>query len=191
MAIKLMDTLETAGDFPIINAPSVGLPTGKRLDALFDDDGKIKSDSLPPVETADARLDELLDDDGNIKAEKLPDIDTSDPRVDELMENVNAMFDTDGKLKEEYLPEIEATDPRVDELMEVAGNMFDENGKIAEELLPEEKKPASINLTNYASNGTIVEQYADGSTVTHTVEFNAEGKPVSVTTNGVTTTMTW
>ena len=337
MAIKLMDTLETAGDFPIINAPSVGLPTGERLDALFDDDGKIKSDSLPPVETADSRLDELLDDDGNIKAEKLPDIEASDPRLDSIL-------DDDGNILESALPEIEATDPRVDDILdddgnilkeklpivelaeEVAGVVLDDEGKIKEDLLPEisaadsrlddllknpvilpgknlsfslssdfgvyiaestpqmlgiapvtagtkylvqwgndefeetafsgelpgfgsfvaigngapyglpgsdapfliainefgvaffagadstpsrwvgikeaevkikesylpeEKKPESIDLTQYASNGIITENHADGSTVTHTIEFNAEGKPVSVTTNGVTTTLTW
>ena len=344
MAIAISGTLEPAGKFPLVEAPSIALPTGERLDALFDDDGKIKSDSLPPVETADARLDELLDDDGNIKAEKLPDIEATDPRVDELMENVNAMFSEDGKLKEEYLPEIEATDPRVDDILnddgnilkeklpivelaeEVAGVVLDDEGKIKEDLLPEisaadsrlddllknpvilpgqnlsfslssdfgvyiaestpqmlgiapvtagtkylvqwgndefeetafsgelpgfgsfvaigngapyglpgsdapfliainefgvaffagadstpsrwvgikeaevkikesylpeEKKPESIDLTQYASNGIITENHADGSTVTHTVEFNAEGKPVSVTTNGVTTTLTW
>lgn len=31
MAIKLMDTIETAGDFPLIQAADVGMPDGVRL----------------------------------------------------------------------------------------------------------------------------------------------------------------
>jgi hypothetical protein len=70
--------------------------------------------------------------------------------------------------------------------------MFDHEGRLLPSILPKEKKPASINLTNYASNGTIVEQYADGSTFTYTVTFNADGKPVKVTdSDGNVTTMTW
>ena len=312
MAIAISGTLEPAGKFPLVEAPSIALPTGERLDALFDNDGKIKSDSLPPVETADARLDELLDDDGNIKAEKLPDIDTSDPRVDDLLDDngnvlkeklpvvelaeevAGVVLDDEGKIKEELLPEISAADSRLDDLLKnpvilpgqnlsfslssdfgvyiaestpqmlgiapvTAGTKYlvqwgnDEfeetafsgelpgfgsfvaigNGapyglpgsdapfliainefgvaffagadstpsrwvgikeaevKIKESYLPEEKKPESIDLTQYASNGIITENHADGSTVTHTVEFNADGKPVKVTTNGVTTTLTW
>ena len=146
MAIKLMDTIETAGDFPVINAPSVGLPNGARLNSIFDESGKIKSDSLPEDKTNDPRLTQMLDADGKIKEAYLPEMeddtsdprltqmlgtdgkikesylpemedDTNDPRVDELLENVNAMFSDDGRLKEEYLPEIEAADPRVDDLL--------------------------------------------------------------------------
>lgn len=81
MAIKLMDTIETAGDFPVINAPSVGLPNGERLDDLFDGNGRVRESHLP-------------------------EMDTSDPRVDVLLENVNAMFDENGRIKEAYLPEM-------------------------------------------------------------------------------------
>ena len=154
MAIAISGTLEPAGKFPLVEAPSIALPTGERLDALFDDEGKIKSGSLPPVETADSRLDELLDDDGNIKAEKLPDIEATDPRVDDMLSAMENMF-PDGKLSEEYLPEIEAADPRVDDILdddgnilkeklpivelaeEVAGVVLDDEGKIKEDLLPE------------------------------------------------------
>ena len=199
MAIPISGTLEPAGKFPLVEAASIGLPNGERLNSLFDDDGKIASDSLPDdVGGSDPRVDELLEnvnamfsEDGRLKEEYLPDIEASDPRVDGLIADLNGLFDDDGNLREEYLPEIEAADPRVDDLIAMAGNMFDENGKISEELLPEEKKPETIDLTQYASNGIIVENHADGSTVTHTVEFNADGKPVKVTTNGVTTTLTW
>jgi hypothetical protein len=62
--------------------------------------------------------------------------------------------------------------------------------KINEAYLPEEKRPTRIDLSRYSTEGVIVEHYADESTVTHTVEFS-NGKPVSVTTNGVTTTLEW
>lgn len=72
----------------------------------------------------------------------------------------------------------------------VKGAVLDENDKIQEKYLPEEKRPTKIDLSLYASQGKIVEEYADGSTVTHMVEFS-NGKPVKVTTDDVTTTLEW
>ena len=83
MAIKLMDVIETAGDFPVINAPSVGIPGGGRLDNVFDEKGRVRAAHLP-------------DDMGGS---------STDPRVDELIETVGAVFDENGKVKEAYLPE--------------------------------------------------------------------------------------
>lgn len=51
---------------------------------------------------------------------------------------------------------------------------------------------AAVDLSGYESNGTIVETYADGSTITYTMEFDASGNPVKITdTNGNVTTLTW
>lgn len=53
-------------------------------------------------------------------------------------------------------------------------------------------KVTSIDLTNFESNGTIVETYADGSTVTYTVEADANGNPIKITdSNGNETVLTW
>lgn len=53
-------------------------------------------------------------------------------------------------------------------------------------------KVTSIDLTNFESNGTIVETYADGSTITYTMEFDADGNPIKVTdSNGNETVLTW
>lgn len=53
------------------------------------------------------------------------------------------------------------------------------------------KTPTSIDLTRYATDGVIVEHYADGSTVTHTMEFNAVGKPIKITSGDTEITLTW
>lgn len=53
------------------------------------------------------------------------------------------------------------------------------------------KSPVSIDLTQYSSNGVIVEHYADGSTLTNTVEFNADGKPIKVTSGDNEVTLEW
>lgn len=69
-------------------------------------------------------------------------------------------------------------------------------GVLGEVVKPLDRKfipqAAAVDMTNYKTNGTIVETYADGSTITYTMEFNAEGKPVKITdSNGNTTVLTW
>lgn len=50
---------------------------------------------------------------------------------------------------------------------------------------------ASVDLTNFETNGTIVETYADGSTITYTMEFDEDKNPVKITdSNGNVTTLT-
>ena len=98
------------------------------------------------VAALEEELDALLDEEGKVKEDCLPELGGSgsgggsDPRVDELVEEMAAIFDEEGKIKEDYLPELTASDPRVDELMETAAEMFDamldENGKISGEMLP-------------------------------------------------------
>lgn len=54
------------------------------------------------------------------------------------------------------------------------------------------KAPVEINLTAFESDGIIVETYADGSTVTTTMERNAECKITKITdSNGNVTVLTW
>lgn len=43
-----------------------------------------------------------------------------------------------------------------------------------------EKVAASVDLTNYESNGVIVETYSDGSTKTYTMTFDENGNPVKI-----------
>lgn len=53
-------------------------------------------------------------------------------------------------------------------------------------------KVTSIDLTNFESSGTIVETRADGSTITYTMEFDADGNPTKITdSNGNETVLTW
>lgn len=55
-----------------------------------------------------------------------------------------------------------------------------------------ETPATSVDLTKYESNGDIVETYADGSTKTYKMEFNADGKPTKVTdSDGNVTVLTW
>lgn len=53
-------------------------------------------------------------------------------------------------------------------------------------------QPASIDLSGLETNGTIVETYADGTTKTTTLEFDASGNPIKITDgDGNVTTLTW
>lgn len=99
-----------------------------------------------------------------------------DPRLNDIL-------DENGNILKEKLPIVEL-------VQDVAGVVLDDEGKIKEDLLPGEKRPTRIDLSQYESQGKIIEYYEDDSTVEHTVEFS-NGKPVSVTTNGVTTTLEW
>lgn len=52
--------------------------------------------------------------------------------------------------------------------------------------------PVQIDLTAFEAAGRIVETYADGSEVTYTMTFGADGKPIKVTDSaGNETTLTW
>ena len=52
--------------------------------------------------------------------------------------------------------------------------------------------PVSIDLSNFESEGKIVETFADGSTETTVMEFDADGKPTKITDgNGKVTVLTW
>lgn len=51
---------------------------------------------------------------------------------------------------------------------------------------------SAVDLSQYDSDGIIVETYPDGSTVTYTMEFDAGGNPIKITdSNGNVTTLTW
>ena len=53
-------------------------------------------------------------------------------------------------------------------------------------------QPVSIDLSGLDTNGTIVETYADGTSKTTTVEFDASGNPIKITdADGNVTTLTW
>ena len=53
-------------------------------------------------------------------------------------------------------------------------------------------KASSIDLSAFESDGTIVETFADGSTKTTTMEFDANGNPIKITdADGNVTTLTW
>lgn len=61
-------------------------------------------------------------------------------------------------------------------------------------LIPEqeaETPPTAVDLSNY-DGGTIVETYADGTSKTTTIEFDADGNPIKITdSDGNVTVLTW
>ena len=58
--------------------------------------------------------------------------------------------------------------------------------------IPEKKIATDVDLSKYESEGIIVETYADGSSLTHTFEFDANGRPTKRTdSNGGETIFTW
>lgn len=53
-------------------------------------------------------------------------------------------------------------------------------------------QPTAIDLSGLDTNGTIVETYADGTSKTTTIEFDANGTPTKITDgDGNVTTLTW
>lgn len=63
-------------------------------------------------------------------------------------------------------------------------------------VLPEQEEedpiPVNIDLSNYATQGTIVENFSDGTVATTTVAFDTEGRPSAITSpNGNYTTINW
>lgn len=73
-----------------------------------------------------------------------------------------------------------------------------DNGKILQvvngdySLVSKSSVATAVDLSSFDSNGTIVETFADGSSKTTTVEFDASGNPVKITDgNGNVTTLTW
>ena len=81
---------------------------------------------------------------------------------------------------------VNVTEGRVQVIAQPASTMV-------ESLIELANKPApAVDLTAFESDGIIVETYADGSTVTTTMERNAEGKITKITdSNGNETVLTW
>jgi YD repeat-containing protein len=53
-------------------------------------------------------------------------------------------------------------------------------------------KASSIDLSTFDSDGRIIETFADGSTRTTTMEFDADGNPIKITdADGNVTILTW
>ena len=63
---------------------------------------------------------------------------------------------------------------------------------VVAKVLFEEKTVSSIDMSNFEANGTIIEQYADGTTKTTTIEFDENGNPIKITDgDGNVLTLTW
>ena len=118
---------------------------------------------------------------------------------DELVEFVGGFqpqIDANTSLLESHSTEIELLRERADEaatglqqLGEQATAVLTQfNGRIA----AIEAKPTAIDLTALETEGKIVETYANGSTKTSVMEFDADGNPTKITDgDGNVTTLTW
>lgn len=62
MAIKLMDTMETAGDFPLIQATDVGMTDGTRLQEYLEEQGGFMAGAAGEVTAQVASLTQRVDD---------------------------------------------------------------------------------------------------------------------------------
>ncbi len=67
--------------------------------------------------------------------------------------------------------------------------------KVSENFLPATattRTPVSIDMTEFSSKGIVTEIYEDGSTFSHTIEVDLDGKPVKITdSDGKVLTLTW
>lgn len=67
--------------------------------------------------------------------------------------------------------------------------------KVSADFLPVSettRKPVSIDMTQFSAHGIVTEVYEDGSTFSHTIEVDMEGKPVKITdSDGKVLTLTW
>lgn len=100
-------------------------------------------------------------------------------------------------LDDKFIPDTIARVEEVQEKIEQAQTTADEAKQGVAELEDyidnlDKNKSSSIDLSAFESTGTIVETFADGSTKTTTMEFDANGNPIKITdTNGNVTILTW
>lgn len=71
-------------------------------------------------------------------------------------------------------------------------NAWEQINANAQAIQKQGAQPVQIDLTAFEAAGRIVETYADGSEVTYTMTFDADGNPIKVTDSaGNETTLTW
>lgn len=81
-----------------------------------------------------------------------------------------------------------ASEVKAQPINDIASSVIELEEKISED--PE--KIVSIDLSNFDSNGQIVETYSSGATKTTTVEFDEDGNPTKITDDdGNEITLTW
>lgn len=73
-----------------------------------------------------------------------------------------------------------------------AADVLMPNGKRLDEAKLGGETPTGVDLSKLATQGKIVETFADGTTKTTTIEFDADGNPTKVTDgDGNVTVLTW
>ena len=238
MALKLYDTLNPSGDFPLVEAKDVSMPDGSRLSNLFEVDilplttysdfalnssyGVYAVDTEVPYTLTigetymvvwDGEPFECVAQDasalndggvvlgngagwglsGNNEPFVIATVNQGDAITGALNDTEAGGSHTVRIYQKKSLSGIdEATEERiaaVEESTETAlGGMLAVSMRVTEL----ERVATSVDLTNYESNGVIVETYSDGSTKTYTMEFNSDGKPTKVTdSDGNVTVLTW
>lgn len=213
MGLKLYDTLTPAGEFPLVNAADVAMPDGKRLSEVnFSGETDVEVDILPKQ-----TLEFAYNSDVGCHAVQLnPSPVTLEYGTDYYVEwDGEAFLSTtcnEGEMIFDGAPVIGmgnpglfggASDgrpyaigyiPAADLLAIItaddsATHTIRIYQKVAASAL---ETPTAVDLTQYESNGMIVETYADGTTKTTTFEFDESGNPTKITDgDGNVTTLTW
>lgn len=209
MALKLYDTLTPDGDYPLMKAKDVEMPDGTRLSdfkgggsaeiPVFD----LAAMGLPPVdlnggiqyiESDTTELFEALNK-GAVKF-VLPILEGEGTATG----YITMHSFTDGATMHQCVGIFQGNDlifitvMVFDGMLGVTATLMTSLvSGIAGTLIENANKPApAVDLTAFESDGIIVETYADGSTVTTTMERNAEGKVTKITdSNGNETVLTW
>lgn len=213
MGLKLYDTLTPAGEFPLVNAADVAMPDGKRLSEVnFSGETDVEVDILPKQTLEFADNSDL----GSYAVLLSPAPVTLEYGTDYYVEwDGEAFLSTtcnEGEMSFDGAPVIGmgntgllggASDgqpyaigyiPAADLLVIMTADDSDAHTiriyqKIAASAL---ETPTAVDLTQFESNGVIVETYADGSTKTTTMEFDADGNPIKITDgDGNETVLTW
>lgn len=84
--------------------------------------------------------------------------------------------------------ELASKQPKGNYVQTVNGQTPDESGNVSVASV----QPTAIDLSQFESNGRIVETFADGTTKTTTVEFDGNGKPAKITDSaGNIMTLNW
>ena len=174
MALKLYDTLNPSGDFPLVEAKDIGMPDGSRLDDYTKNIMTVAGQVAGQVASLDAQV-KALD----------KKLDEFSPGVDEeTAERLDALEAQDQAFVQHATQlggQLQTISGKVETLEETAETAMGSMLAMGLRLTALETPATAVDLTNFESSGVIVETHADGSIVTYTMTFDENGNPVKIT----------